>query len=311
MTAVITKEDVVQAPIGFVGLGVMGRPMAANLARAGRPLVVWSRTRSHCDEVAALGSQVADSAAEVFARCRIVVLMLATESAVDDVLDRQAGGLPPLVRDRVVVGMGTTSPGYSAGLAADVAAAGGEYVEAPVSGSRVPAERAELVAMVAGSPDAVAEIRPVLEPMCRSIVDCGAVPGALTMKLAVNCYLVTTVAALAESAHFAARHGLDLDTFAAVLDAGQTASSISRLKLAKLRTRDFTVQAAIADVRKNSRLVADAAERAGIAAPLVALADELYAETVSLGYGGEDMAAVVRALEVRTDGRAGNIAAYG
>jgi 3-hydroxyisobutyrate dehydrogenase len=216
------------------------------------------------------------------------------------VLDRGRTGFDELVRDHVVVHMGTTSPEYSAALAADVHAAGGLYVEAPVSGSRVPAENAELVAMVAGVPVAVAGVQPVLRPMCRQIVDCGAVPGALTMKLAVNLYLVTTVAALAEAANFASARGLDLAKFVDVVGGGQLASPVARIKAAKLRDRDFGVQAAIHDVGKNSRLATAAARAAGIATPLADVADQLYAETMSLGYPHEDMAAVVRALEARS-----------
>jgi 3-hydroxyisobutyrate dehydrogenase len=205
-----------------------------------------------------------------------------------------------LVRDHLVVHMGTTSPEYSAELAADVDAAGGQYVEAPVSGSRVPAENAELVAMVAGAPDTIETVRPVLGAMCRQLVDCGAVPGALTMKLAVNLHLVTAVASLAEAANFAARRGLDVAKFVEIIDGGQLASPIARIKAAKLRDRDFGVQAAIHDVRKNSKLATDAARAAGVATPLAVEADRLYAETVELGFGHEDMAAVVRALEARS-----------
>jgi 3-hydroxyisobutyrate dehydrogenase len=298
----------VAEPIGFLGLGVMGRPMAGNLARAGTPLVVWSRTAAHCADAVAAGAEAAGTVAEVFERCRVVILMLATETVVDAVLGRGTAGFAELVGGHLVVHMGTTSTAYSAGLAADITAAGGQYVEAPVSGSRVPAEKGELVAMLAGPADAVAAVRPVIAPTCRQVVDCGAVPGGLTMKLAVNLYLVTTVAALAEAVHFADRQGLELAAFAAVLDAGQTASPISRLKVAKLRARDFDVQAAIHDVHKNSRLVADAARAAGIAAPMVELADELYAETLALGHGGEDMAAVIRALEARTDAARNTVA---
>ena len=295
------------APVGFIGLGVMGRPMAANLLRAGVELVVWSRTTAHCAGAVAAGADLATSADDVFARCHVVLTMLATEEATDAVLARGTNRFTALVRERIVVQMGATSPEYSAGLGADVTAAGGAYVEAPVSGSRVPAERGELIGMLAGPPAARDEVRPLLAPMCREVVDCGAVPGALTMKLAVNLYLVTTVAALAEAVHFAQRQGVDLDAFVGILAAGQTASPISRIKATKLRQRDFDVQAAIADVRKNSRLVAEAARAAGIAAPITDLADRLYAETVQLGYGHEDMAAVVRALEART--AAGNITA--
>jgi 3-hydroxyisobutyrate dehydrogenase len=137
--------------------------------------------------------------------------------------------------------------------------------------------------------------------MCRDTFVCGAVPGALHMKLAVNLYLITMVTGLAEAAHFAERHGLELDRFVAVLDAGPMASSVSRIKASKLLARDFTVQAAALDVLKNNRLVAEAARAAGIASPLLDAAHELFRETVALGYGGEDMAAVVRAIEARTD----------
>jgi 3-hydroxyisobutyrate dehydrogenase len=190
--------------VGFLGLGIMGRPMALNLARAGTPLVVWSRTPEHCVDACAAGAHHAASVAEVFDRCRVVILMLATDQVMDEVLGRGTADFGRRVAGHVIVHMGTTAPEYAAALGADIAAAGGVYVEAPVSGSRVPAENGELVAMIAGPDDAVAEVEPILQPMCRSIVRCGSKAGAaLTMKLAVNLYLVTTVAALAEATHFA------------------------------------------------------------------------------------------------------------
>jgi 3-hydroxyisobutyrate dehydrogenase len=286
--------------IGFLGLGVMGAPMATNLARAGTPVVVWSRTASHCEDAVAAGARRAETVDDVFAAARIVILMLADEPAMDAVLGRGTEAFVRRVAGHTVVHMGTTAPDYSRDLAADMAAAGGRYVEAPVSGSRTPAEQGELVAMLAGDPDAVAEVEPLLAPMCRQTFVCGAVPGALHMKLAVNLYLITMVTGLAEAAHFAERHGLDLERFVAVLDAGPMASSVSRIKAAKLLHRDFAVQAAARDVLKNNRLVAEAARAAAVASPLLDAAHELFRETVALGHGGEDMAAVVRALEART-----------
>src|SRR3954451_15291040 len=95
-------------PVGFIGLGVMGRPMAANLLGAGVPLVVWSRTEAHCAEARDAGAAVATTAAEVFAQCRIVLTMLATEDAIDEVLRRGTAAFAGQVRDRVLVHMGTT-----------------------------------------------------------------------------------------------------------------------------------------------------------------------------------------------------------
>ncbi|HXZ09539.1 MAG TPA: NAD(P)-dependent oxidoreductase, partial [Paraburkholderia sp.] len=204
------------------------------------------------------------------------------------------------VAGHTIVNMGTTSPDSSRSLETDIRAAGGSYVEAPVSGSRKPAEAGQLVAMLAGEHDAVERVQPLLQPMCHQSFVCGAVPGALLMKLAVNVFLITTVTGLAEAAHFAERHGLDMQQFRAVIDAGQMASGISRVKILKLVNRDFDVQASITDVLKNNRLVAEAAREAGIASPLLDVCYALYGETQALGHGQADMAAVIHALEART-----------
>ncbi|OXM66664.1 MULTISPECIES: NAD(P)-dependent oxidoreductase [Amycolatopsis] len=288
--------------LGFLGLGVMGTPMALNLVRAGTPLVVWNRTAAKAEVLRAAGAEVAGSAAEVCRRVDVVFLMLADGAAVDAALGRGGSEFAANVGGRIVVHMGTTSPEYSRGLATEVAAAGGRYVEAPVSGSRKPAEAGQLVAMLAGEPGAVAEVGPLLAPMCRQVVECGPVPGGLLMKLAVNLYLITMVTGLAEATHFAERRGLDLGRFVEVLNAGPMASDVSRVKVAKLVARDFEVQAAIADVLKNNRLVAEAARAAGLASPLLDVCHALYGEAVALGYGREDMAAVVRAIQARGSG---------
>ncbi|GIH51819.1 3-hydroxyisobutyrate dehydrogenase [Microbispora rosea] len=286
--------------VGFVGLGIMGRPMALNLVRAGTPLVVWNRTAARSEPLRAAGAEVAGSAAEVFRRARVVILMLADEAAIDAVLERGTPAFPRNVADRVVVHMGTTSPAYSAGLEADVLAAGGGYVEAPISGSRVPAEQGRLVAMLAGRPEAVEEVRPLLKPMCVKTVVCGPAPKALLTKLAVNIFLITTVTGLAESLHFAERQGLDIGLLVDVLNSGQMASDVSRVKAVKLAGRDFAAQAAIADVLKNNRLIAEAARGAGVASPLLDVCHALFGETLALGHGDLDMAAVVHAIEART-----------
>jgi 3-hydroxyisobutyrate dehydrogenase len=282
-----------------VGLGLMGRPMALNLVRAGTPLVVWNRTAARCEELCAAGARMAASPDELFAHADVVILMLAGPDAIDEVSGRHTPAFAARVAGRTIVHMGTTSPAYSRGLEADVRAAGGSYVEAPVSGSRVPAEAGELVAMLAGEPAATQVVRPLLKPMCRETTVCGAVPNALYMKLAVNLYLITMVTGLAEAVHFADRHGLDMRQFLAVLDAGPMASSVSRVKALKLVDHDFAAQAAAADVLMNNRLVADAARESGLASPLLDVCHELYDETVALGHGHADMTAVIHAIEER------------
>jgi 3-hydroxyisobutyrate dehydrogenase len=286
--------------IGFIGLGTMGQLMALNLVRAGEPLTVWNRSADRCEPLRAAGAGVAPDSGAVFSQTGIVFLMLADEAAVDAVLARGTADFAGRVGGRTIVHMGTVSPTYSRGLEADIRTAGGRYVEAPVSGSRKPAEAGQLVAMLAGEPAAVEAVRPLLAPLCHQTVSCGAVPNALLMKLATNAFLLPMIAALAESFHLADRFGLDRQQFASVIGGGQLASPVSRTKAQKLAAGDFTVQAAVSDALKNNRLAIQAARAVKTASPLLDLAEELYVETLAMGLGQADLVAVLRAIEART-----------
>ncbi|RIA32508.1 3-hydroxyisobutyrate dehydrogenase [Stenotrophomonas sp. AG209] len=286
-------------PLGFIGLGVMGTPMAGHLARAGHTVLGWSRSGRNHEAARIAGVQPVTQLQDVFSACRTLVLMLANDEAIDSVLGRSAATFPARVHGRLVINMGTSSAAYSQALDEQIRAAGGRYVEAPVSGSRVQAEAAQLVVMLAGEDANVAEASPLLAPLGRQCIACGQVPAALRMKLAVNLYLITLVTALGEAVHFAEVHGISLARFAEVLNAGPMASEVSRIKLDKMIDEDFAVQASITDVLKNSGLVADAAREAGMHAPLIEASDALFARAQQMGLGGLDMAAVLQAIRGR------------
>lgn len=192
---------------GFIGLGAMGEAMALRCLSTGLPLMVWNRTEARCAPLKAAGAEVAADLDTLFQRCDTVVLMLVDAPAIRAVLGVGGPGLAQRVSGRTVVQMGTIGLDDSVGLANAIAQAGGTYVEAPVSGSRKPAEAGQLVAMVAGPPGVEATIAPLLAAMCRQVIDCGAVPGALAMKLAVNTALIAMVTGLTEAAHLAQRLG--------------------------------------------------------------------------------------------------------
>ena len=288
------------ASIGFIGLGSMGEPMALNLVRSGTPLLVWNRSPAKTQTLGRAGAKVANDPAEVFARCEIIFLMLADDVAMDAVIARGTDQFADRVRGRLLVNMATVAPHYSHAISADIQAAGGRYVEAPVSGSRKPAEAGKLVAMLAGQADDIASIRPLIAPMCRSAIECGRSPDALVMKLAINLFLITMVTGLVEAVHFAQHHGVDLAKFEAILNAGPMASDVSRIKGAKVIAGDFTVEGAISNVLENNRLIAAAAREARLASPLLDVCHALYGEAEALGFGGADMVAVIRAIERRT-----------
>jgi 3-hydroxyisobutyrate dehydrogenase len=286
--------------IGFIGLGAMGEPMALNLAKAGTPLVVWNRTPAKAKPLEDAGAEVAASSDEVLARAETTILMLVDSAAIDAVLRRKSPDFSDRVRGKTIVHMGTTAPEFSRALEKDLNAAGACYVESPVSGSRVPAEAGQLVAMLAGDATHAERIRPLLKRMCREAIYCGLVPSALLMKLAVNVFLLPLVTALAESMHFAAGHGLSLEQLAGILDAGPMSSLVSRTKAAKLAGRNFAVQASVANAFENCRLTTEAARHAAISSPLMDACQSLYGEALALGLADFDMVAVLRAFEQRT-----------
>lgn len=283
--------------VGFAGLGLMGRPMATNLLRAGADLTVYNRSAEPRAALAALGAGVAATPRELFARSDAVILMLATEEACDIVLGRHDADFQVRVAGKLIVNMGTHAPAYSVALERAVVAAGGQFVEAPVSGSRGPAEAGELVAMLAGAPEAVAQATSLIQPLCGELIEVGAVPSAMAMKLAVNLYLITSVTALAEATCLAAASGLDLERFQSVIARGPLGSPVVRAKLDKMVRSDFAPQAAIGDVLKNARLVAQAAAQVASEAPL--LRESLARFEMAASRGGEtlDMAAILLAYQ--------------
>src|SRR5260370_3471461 len=139
-----------QEAIGFIGLGGMGQPMALNMAKAGSKLVVWNRSTERTAPLRAVGARVTESADEVFRQTEIVILMLSDDSAIDAVLGSRTPAFASRVAGHTIVIMSSVAPDYSRGLAASIHAYGGRYVEAPVSGSRKPAESGQLVSLLGG-----------------------------------------------------------------------------------------------------------------------------------------------------------------
>lgn len=271
----------------------MGEPIAMNLLRAGTPLVVWNRSPAKTASVAAAGASVAESAGAVFRDCGTVLLMLTDGAAIDAVLGRFTDTFGERVAGRTVVSMSTVHASYSAELERDIAAAGGQYVEAPVSGSRGPAERGRLVVMLAGDRSAAGHAAEILAPTCTTSVYCGPVPGALLMKHATNLLLIPTMVALAESAAFVEDAGLDMEAFGQILLAGQMASDLLRAKVPKLLARDFTVaQASVGNVAASADAAGDAVRAAGGDGRMIEAARGLLAEARESGLSEHDVMAL-------------------
>ncbi len=285
--------------IGFIGLGDMGVPMAGRLADAGLNPLVWARRPESAAPVVSRGAELAPDVDAVFTACDRVILMLAHGDAIDEVLGRGTPAFATRVKGVTLIHMGTTPPAYSEGLQADTIAAGGLYVEAPVSGSTGPATTGDLVAMTAGAAEAVANTTDIIPHMCRATVPCGQVPKALQMKLAVNTYLAGLVVGLFEAFNFAERADLDIETLARVLEAGPMNCDLMRMKLPKLLTQDYAPQGSIRQAVNNMTMIVDEGARVGAATPTSDAILTLVEEAHAAGLADEDITALTKTLAAR------------
>jgi 2-hydroxy-3-oxopropionate reductase len=289
----VTRED----PVGFVGLGVMGRPMARNLVRAGHRVVVWNRSPEPAAELAAAGATVARTPAELAAAAPVVLTMLPNLPQVEQVLHRDGGLLAGMGRGSVLVVMGTVSPVGVRELGARLEPAGVSLVDAPVSGGDVGAEQATLSIMVGGRPQDVARVRPLLEDMGTTVDHLGPLGAGQLAKACNQIVVAATLTALSEALVLARKGGLDAQRVFAVLGGGLAASRVLEVKGPKLLGGDFRPGGAAAFQHKDLGFALAAARAEGVALPLTALVDQLYGAAVSSGFGDDDHSVVVRVIE--------------
>lgn len=280
------------ARVGLAGIGTMGLPIARRLLAGGVDLGVWNRSPAPLVVVAGEGARAHDSFDALVREHDVVLLMLFDEAAADGVLRRESGRLGVDVAGKLIVQMGTTALDHSRALQHAITAQGGRYVEAPLSGSRLPAERGELVAMIAGAAEDKARIAPVLRHFSATIVDCGDVPQALAMKLASNLLLGPIMVGLVDATAFARRAGLDLALFADVLLGGQMASPIVKAKLAKLLADDHSPHAAIGNVILSAGIALTAAAALGLDQTLLAACLERFVAAADAGLADQDVTAL-------------------
>lgn len=284
--------------IGVIGIGVMGEPMARNLRKAGHAVTVYSRTPSRCEGLRTMEITVAQSAGHVIETSDAIVLMVPSQVEVDQTLMRTAGGeigLP--VKGKTIILMSTIAPAHSAALADSLAAAGARYVEAPVSGSKQPAESGQLLILAAAAdPADIDAVQPVFDAVGKKTVRCGVVPMAMRMKLANQLLLIASFEAIVEATHFAARMGLDVRLFLEMAQAGPLANDVLRSKVPKLLADDFAQQAAIRHVAKDIGLVCDEADARGAWVPVAHTNRTLFNEAMTRGQSQDDVIGIIKVL---------------
>jgi 3-hydroxyisobutyrate dehydrogenase len=257
--------------VAFVGLGAMGAPMAANLLRAGFPLRVYNRNPQRAAALAAQGAVVCPSAAEAVRGAQFAVSIVSDDTATREVMLGDEGIVAAAAPGTVILDSSTNTPGMSREVAVAAAARGCRYLDAPVSGSIAQARDRELVFMVGGDADAFERAQPLFAAMGRLNRLMGESGAGATIKLINNMLSATTTAALAEALAVAEAAGLDPAATGQILGEGAAASRLTRTKLPKIQSRDFTPQFQLALMEKDLRYFLALAQDVDRPAPIGSL----------------------------------------
>jgi 2-hydroxy-3-oxopropionate reductase len=283
--------------VGFVGLGVMGKPMARNLIKAGHELVLHSRTRASVDEVADEGGTAASSPREVAEQADTVILMLPDSPQVRDVLDGDDGLLAGARSGSLVVDMSTISPVVTREIAEECGARGIGWVDAPVSGGDVGAREATLSIMAGGSEEDFARAQPLFEALGKTIVHVGPVGAGQVVKACNQVVVALTIEAVSEALVLGSRAGVDPATIIEVLSGGLAANKVMELRGRNLLEHDFTPGFRIDLHHKDLGIALATAREYGVALPNTAAVDQMLQALRSNGRGDRDHSALLTHIE--------------
>jgi 3-hydroxyisobutyrate dehydrogenase-like beta-hydroxyacid dehydrogenase len=284
--------------IGFLGLGIMGSRMAANVAKAGYALTVWTHTPGKAERWAEAHSATAvDTPAQVASASEIVVSMVVDGAQVQSVLCGANGVLDGANEGLLCVDSSTISPTDTRRIAATLRARGVRMIDAPVTGSSPRAEAGTLTIMAGGETADFERAKPLLESMGKLIVHVGELGQGEMLKLINNALGAANAAAVAEALLLADATGVDLDALVAVTQTGSGASAQMEMKSAPMRAHDYATLFKTEHLLKDVRLCLEEAQAAGVPFPAAAHARDLLAATMGRGHGADDYAAVIEAAE--------------
>ena len=285
------------ANLGFIGLGIMGAPMAGHLAKAGHALNLKGGRRPLPPDLLDGGARACSSPLEVAERSEVIFLMVPDTPQVEEVLfagDGVAAGLAP---GKIVVDMSSISPLATKGFAQRIEAAGCAYLDAPVSGGDVGARAATLTIMVGGPEDAFAKVKPLFELMGRNITLVGDSGAGQTTKVANQIIVALTIEAVSEALVFAAKAGADPARVREALMGGFASSRVLEVHGERMLKRRFDPGFRVELHQKDLAIALDGARALGVALPATANAQQLFSACVAQGGAGWDHSAMVKALE--------------
>jgi 2-hydroxy-3-oxopropionate reductase len=283
--------------VGFIGLGVMGRPMAENLLAAGVPLVVANRSRPAVDALVQRGALGAGSVAEVAEQATTIITMLSDDNAVRQVVADQL--LPAARPGSLLIDMSTVSPALSRELAASAQQQSVSTLDAPVSGGDVGARNGTLSIMVGGAAEDLERALPLFEILGSKVVHVGAAGAGQVVKACNQVLVAVTIAGVSEALVLGAKQGVAPAAILDVLSGGLAANRVMEVRRSNFLDHEFTPGFKVDLHHKDLEIALASAGQASVPLPLAALAQQLLRQLRAAGRGGQDHSAILAAVEAQ------------
>ncbi|XP_068652850.1 glyoxylate/succinic semialdehyde reductase 2, chloroplastic [Aristolochia californica] len=294
-----TPKEVFPGRIGFLGVGIMGAPMAQNLIKAGCDLTVWNRTKSKCDPLLQMGAKYEPSPKEVALACDITFSMLADPQSAADVADGEHGAASGMGPGKGYVDVSTVDGATSKLISERISATGALFLEAPVSGSKKPAEDGQLIFLTAGDQSLYERIAPLLDIMGKSRFYLGEVGNGAAMKLVVNMVMGSMMASFSEGLLLSEKVGLDPNVLIEVVSQSAISAPMYSTKGPSMVKAAYPTAFPLKHQQKDLRLALGLAETVSQPTPIAAATNELYKVAKSLNLGDQDFSAVIEALKAK------------
>ena len=283
--------------LGFIGLGVMGKPMATNLLKAGYPLTVWNRTRSKMDDLVKLGAAAGESPKDVAEKSDVVITIVSDSPDVEEVVLGPSGVIEGAKPGMILIDMSTISPTVTRKIAEKLAEKGVKMLDAPVSGGDIGAKQGTLSIMVGGPKEAFDECLPILEVLGKRITYMGSNGMGQSTKLCNQVICVLNIEAVCEGLMLGAKLGLDLEKLLNVVTAGAAGSWMLSNLGPKMIKRDFEPGFRISHQQKDLRLALTAAAEVNLPLPGTALVNQMFRSAEAEGLSAKGTQALIVAME--------------
>ncbi|MFC0214441.1 NAD(P)-binding domain-containing protein [Paenibacillus chartarius] len=283
--------------IGFIGLGTMGKPMAANLLRKGYPVTVYNRSSGKTDELAELGAEVAGTIADAVRESEVIFTMLSDDAALLDVFHSEHGILSAVQPGQTIIDSSTVAPATSRRLFEELANHFVDFLDAPVTGSKPAAEAGTLTFMVGGSEDVFRDHYELFLALGSKVLYLGPSGSGSYAKLAHNTMVGINALSLMEGLSIATKAGINPEHFLEIVQSGGAASKQVDLKGMKIVNRDFSNQFSVKLMLKDLLLATDLTKQFQLPAPMLHNAVTLFQMGLAKGFGEEDLSSVIRCYE--------------